>query len=43
MDNSGRAISVGSAQIGPYLVGNSILLNYTGKLITRCTDGYTLF
>jgi len=33
VDKSGRGIPVGSSQIGPYVVGNSILLNYTGKLI----------
>lgn len=31
VDNQGKGIPIGSAQIGPYYTGNSIQLNYTGK------------
>lgn len=33
VDRSNKGIPIGSTQIGPYHVGNSLLLNYTGKLI----------
>lgn len=33
VDSSGKGISIGSTQIGPYYDGNSLILNYTGKII----------
>jgi len=33
VDGSGKGISIGSTQIGPYYDGNSIILNYTGKIV----------
>jgi len=33
VDGSGKEISIGSTQIGPYYDGNSIILNYTGKIV----------
>lgn len=33
VDSTGKGISIGSTQIGPYYDGNSIILNYTGKII----------
>lgn len=32
VDISDKGIPIGSTQIGPYYIGNSLLLNYTGKL-----------
>lgn len=32
VNSSGVGISIGSSQIGPHFVGNSLLLNYTSKL-----------
>lgn len=32
VNSSGIGISIGSSQIGPHFVGNSLQLNYIGKL-----------